>query len=479
MLQSSFIIGLSFSSLLFGHVVHFYGPFYLVAFGLTIWLLAVIFSGLAFYANSFVLLIIGRVLSGVGEASFQCCIPPWIEINASPETKATWLSLFYTAIPVGTALGFIYSAFITSSLGWQFAFLIQSLIMFPFVTFFYYIAPLFPQNPPGVKAVARQFQAESLGAVWGSTSDDVEYVFSSKTAGHESVDISKEFSDYVECTGLVSHAPSMMEELRAVTRQPIFLCLIAGYAAQTAALIGISTFGSSFGMGLGFFDSETSASSTFGAVVCVAGLVGTPLGGYVLDQMTRKSRLRNDNPYVILRTATSQIACLSLIAFFLLMSVSIVENKVLFLLLMALGCAASFATNTGISISVMETVPALHRSFAIALVTVCIHLLGDVPSPILVGLMKDSLAPSCVGSANASVSRDCRAKSVGLRWTIFTVTMWMLWTVAFFTIAWRLSVRKCKRSACLRLDVDFDPSWLLETTDLQHPLVDTNPTARD
>lgn len=37
--------------------------------------------------------------------------------------------------------------------------------------------------------------------------------------------------------------------------KPLFLCLVAGYAAQTAMLIGLSTFGSAFMMGLGYFDT--------------------------------------------------------------------------------------------------------------------------------------------------------------------------------------------------------------------------------
>jgi Na+/glutamate symporter len=39
-------------------------------------------------------------------------------------------------------------------------------------------------------------------------------------------------------------------------------------------------------MGLGYFDSETAASSTFGSVVCLAGIIGTPLGGLLIDCYT-------------------------------------------------------------------------------------------------------------------------------------------------------------------------------------------------
>ena len=43
--------------------------------------------------------------------------------------------------------------------------------------------------------------------------------------------------------------------------------------------IGLSTFGSAFMMGLGYFKTQTESSTTFGALICVSGIVATPLGG--------------------------------------------------------------------------------------------------------------------------------------------------------------------------------------------------------
>jgi hypothetical protein len=38
-----------------------------------------------------------------------------------------------------------------------------------------------------------------------------------------------------------------------------------------------------------------------------------------------------------------------------------------------------------------------NQAFALAMQIVLMHLFGDVPSPVLVGLIKDTLAPGCVG----------------------------------------------------------------------------------
>jgi hypothetical protein len=50
-------------------------------------------------------------------------------------------------------------------------------------------------------------------------------------------------------------------------------------------------------MGLGYFDTETSASSTFGSVVCLAGVIGTPLGGMLLDYSIRDSNERLEESF--------------------------------------------------------------------------------------------------------------------------------------------------------------------------------------
>jgi hypothetical protein len=97
-LQSSFIVGLSISMPVFANLVHsqvliralsphrfFYflfiylnvsylcrqPPFLLVGIGLAVWCASAFVAGLAQAANSYTLLFLGRMLSGVGEASFQ------------------------------------------------------------------------------------------------------------------------------------------------------------------------------------------------------------------------------------------------------------------------------------------------------------------------------------------------------------------------------------------------------------------------
>ena len=103
LLQSAFVVGYSVSALGLGHAAQHYPPFKLMAGGLAVWAAAAILSGLA---PRFWVLLLARCFSGVGEASFQTVVPPFIEDNAPPKSRGLYLSLFYVAIPVGTALGY-------------------------------------------------------------------------------------------------------------------------------------------------------------------------------------------------------------------------------------------------------------------------------------------------------------------------------------------------------------------------------------
>jgi MFS family permease len=100
-LQSAFIVGFTFASVFVSHLVHYYGPFYLCAVGLSFWVFSAVLCSAGYYFNSYSLLLIGRMLSGVGEASFVCIVPPWITKHSPPGQKGIWLSIFYTALPVG------------------------------------------------------------------------------------------------------------------------------------------------------------------------------------------------------------------------------------------------------------------------------------------------------------------------------------------------------------------------------------------
>ena len=139
-LQSAFIGGYAVASLVFGHLVHVYPPFKLVGVGLAIWVIAIVASGAA---PSYYFLLAARVLSGVGEASFQCVVPTYIDDNAPPASRSLYLAIFYMAIPGGIALGYGWGAAIAGALSWRWAFFLEAPLMVPFVILCFF----FPDPP--------------------------------------------------------------------------------------------------------------------------------------------------------------------------------------------------------------------------------------------------------------------------------------------------------------------------------------------
>lgn len=78
--------------------------------------------------------------------------------------------------------------------------------------------------------------------------------------------------------------------LRVVER-PVFSLVILGAAANAAVTAGMSTFGTGFVTSLELLPTETAAAATFGSVICIAGIVGTPGGGALIDSADPEGRL--------------------------------------------------------------------------------------------------------------------------------------------------------------------------------------------
>lgn len=73
-----------------------------------------------------------------------------------------WLSLFYTAIPVGTAVGYVYGAmFATSELGWAWAFYVEAAIMLPIAVGSFFLP--FKWRPEKPVAFAQDEEEEEDG----------------------------------------------------------------------------------------------------------------------------------------------------------------------------------------------------------------------------------------------------------------------------------------------------------------------------
>ncbi|CAI5474774.1 unnamed protein product [Closterium sp. Yama58-4] len=346
LLATAFLAGLLTASPLFAHASKRHNPFRLIALGLLVWTLAVAGCGLS---PGLLSLLLCRMLVGVGEASFISLAAPFIDDNAPPGKTAQWLATFYLCIPVGFALGYLYGGVAGPLLGWRGAFLLEAAFMLPFVV---YTATAVP--PP--------LKGRTHGTAAAAEDDE-------ERAGGAS-------SSRAEATPQSKHADgSLLDDSLSLARNEIFTINVLGYAAYTF-VIGAYAYWAPKAMREIF--NEERADALFGGITVVTGVGGTLFGGLMLDRMGATI----PNALLLQSRVTVVGALFCLLAF-------ASPHILLFVLFMAVGEFFIFAIQGPANIVSLQCVPSNLRALAIAAATVVAHLLGDVPSPPILGLLQD------------------------------------------------------------------------------------------
>ena len=324
----SFMLGYFLTAPIFGYLGNHMKRKGLIFIGVLVWCLGTFLSG---YANSFVVLIVFRILVGLGEASYGTLSPTWLSDVYSPHKRNQVLSYFYTAIPVGSALGFLLGGFVAAQYGWRMVF---------------FVAPL-----PGLLLVSLLLLTEE--PMRGATE-----------IGESEIVLQQKLSFI-----------SAYKRLFAYTD---YLLLTARYTAQTFALGAFAFWGPTFlhrirGLTL------AQADKFFGASLVVTGLIATLLGG-VWGTLWKKS---NPKAYTYILALSALLAVP--FSYFSFVATAPVFFSASFVLAMFFIFLSTGPTNT----LILETVPISMRASAMALSIFVIHLLGDLSSPYLVGKLSD------------------------------------------------------------------------------------------
>src|SRR5208337_5026448 len=115
-LTSAFMIGYFATAPIFGYLGDRWPRKGLIAFGVTFWSLGTILSG---FSNGFWTLLACRVLVGLGEASYAVLAPAWLSDSFPAERRNNAMTIFYVAIPIGSALGYIVGGAALPYGGWR------------------------------------------------------------------------------------------------------------------------------------------------------------------------------------------------------------------------------------------------------------------------------------------------------------------------------------------------------------------------
>ncbi|HYG36395.1 MAG TPA: MFS transporter, partial [Clostridia bacterium] len=323
---TAFMIGYFVTSPFFGYLGDRLSRKWLIAFGIFVWSLGTVLTG---FATGFGMLLAFRVLVGLGEASYATISPSLLSDAFSATKRNNALTIFYVAIPVGSALGYLLGGEISAQWGWRHAFiwagipgLLLALVLLPF------------EEP-------RRGQA-----------------------------------DLVE--GQAVPKPTAKDYLRLFANRDYQL-VVWGYVAYTFALGAFAFWGPTFLEQVHHL-STVKADRFFSAVLVVGGLVGTLLGGFAATAWQK----RNPAGYAWLLCGSVLLAVPFSFGAFLCSSAWAAMT------LLACAIFLLFLLTGPVNTLILESVPLNLRASAMALSIFLIHLFGDMWSPEIVGRLADA-----------------------------------------------------------------------------------------
>ena len=283
-------------------------------------------SGGSGLAATFGVLLLTRCFVGIGEAAYGPVAPAVISDFYPVKVRGQVLAWFYMAIPVGSALGFVLGEQVAKGFGWRWAFYV---VVVPGILLG--IWALFMREPG-------RGQADQI-----------------TTTARQKV----QWSDYL-----------------VLARTPSYVLNTLGMSAMTFAMGGIGFWMPDY---VSEYRKVAGATTTiFGAITVLSGLTATLLGGWAGDRL----RARYPGSYFLV----SGMAMLT--GFPLFLAVLYTPFPAAWILIFLAVFCLFFNTGPTNTILANVTHPAM-RATAYALNIFVIHSLGDVISPLIIGLISD------------------------------------------------------------------------------------------
>src|SRR5262245_8814067 len=326
-LQSAFILTYALASPPAGWLGDRRSRTHLAGLGVLVWSAATIASGLA---PTYALLLCARALTGIGEASYAVITPSLLSDHYPAERRATVLSIFYAAMPIGTALGYILGGVIGAHYGWRPAFLVAG-------------------APGAVLAFLLLLLREpTRGRFDPSGTSDVPLAIG-------------------PC-------------LQALVSRRSYVFNTVAQVLITFCLGGLGTWMPTYFVRERGLSIETAAS-TFGALVIVAGFAGTLVGGPLTERL---SKWRLGAAFEVSGWTLTVSVVSSFAAIF--SPTPAVYWPAMFVTLFLV------FVNTGpLNAAMANVLPATLRARGFAVYTLAIHLLGDAISPSIIGAASDRI----------------------------------------------------------------------------------------
>ena len=310
----------------------------LMSAGVTVWSMATAAAG---FTADFVQLLIARAWVGIGEAAYATISPALLSDYFPRSQRGRAFAVFYVAIPVGSAAGFLLGGTLERAFGWRAAFYAVGL---PGIV----LALLALRVPDPVRGATEEPSSLGRGRRDSQRADAPGEGFSTRT-------------------------------LSDLFRNKAYVGTVLGYAAYTFALGGLAFFMPTYfervrGLEL------ARADFIVGGVTVLAGLSGTFLGGYLGDWIA--ARVKYGQLWL---SGLSSIA--AVIPAWLALTVASSPTYIVWFFLAEF---LLFLSTGPINVMIVSVVPADARARAMAVSIFTIHLFGDAISPPIIGWLADT-----------------------------------------------------------------------------------------
>lgn len=309
-----------------------------IAVGVLVWSCATVLSGLA---RSYLQLLGSRAVVGIGEAAYGTIAPAMLADYFAPRARGRVLAVFGMAIPVGAALGYIVGGLMDHAYGWRAAFFVAGL--------------------PGLALAA-----------WLLRMPDPPRGASEERPVSEPQIASRSLAENLAVYG------------RLLACRPYTLTVL-GYAAYTFAVGGLAVWMPTFLERVRGVPGQ-AATTGFGAIVVATGFAGTCAGGWLGDRWLKSSPQAYYWLCALTAFAAAPLAAVALTA----------QAPVVYYAAIIAAELLLFMSTGPVNSIIVNLAAPWERASAVALSVLTIHLLGDVPSPALIGALSDA---SSLGTA--------------------------------------------------------------------------------
>jgi MFS family permease len=377
-----FLLGYFVTAPLFGKLGDRMSRKRLIACGVLTWSAATVFSGIAGTLGT---LIAARVLVGIGEASYATLAPTIIDDITPPEKKGKTLAIFFLAVPVGAACGYLLGGMLQEAWGWRAAF--------------------FVAGGPGIGLAllcllidepVRHAKAKSIGR--GATATLARIPLYRRAVlgycAHTAAIGAFAFwgPTFLSTRFTIDFSPDWYEPALARTQEIWQAWLADPNRTITESIRQLVQGGDTV---------LKTANFWFGTITVVAGAVGTIVGGRMADKALRglppvppdaphtdvRNRLAANAQLRVCAIGVAIAAPMSALAFF-------APTPLLFFTLAGIAEVGLFLSTAPINAIMLRTAPPYLRASAMAVGIFAIHLFGDLWSPSVVGILLDHLIPA-------------------------------------------------------------------------------------